>query len=364
MFYVERFNGDNKMFDEKIDYAHFIFLSLNWIFGLLFLWVGIFDTKAVGLFLILISLLLLPPVRAVVFSLTHKKIQMWVRSLCISSLLVVFFMVNNHKQQPLHLEAQSTVLANSIRQHHESTNFLANNSTSIKIKSKKKDTLPEKAVQMQSPNKQQPLHLEAQSTEPENAIRQHHESTNFLANNSTDIQNKSKKKDNLPEKAVQIQSPNTKKANQIKTKDILAKLKNIPVSQYELNKSLYQQLVNFNPSKNEYKKKLSFYSKKVKQQSRNIAKKNIKLTCENIRTNKTFNYSPNWLSANEHCLSKNLKKKMEIALFKKVKKISSKKIEQNWEGYKSLSILNPNKKSYLNKLKHYKNKLKLRTAKI
>ena len=123
MFYVERFKGDNKMFDEKKDYARLIFLSLNWIFGLLFLWVGIFDTKAGGLFIILISLLLLPPVRVVVFSLTHKKIQIWTRSLCISSLFIVFIMVNNQKQQPLHFEAQSTVPANSIKQPHESTNF-------------------------------------------------------------------------------------------------------------------------------------------------------------------------------------------------------------------------------------------------
>jgi len=308
------------MFDKKKYYAYFIFLSLNWIFGLLFLWAGIeafFDTKAGGLSFILISLLLLPPVRVVVFSLTHKEIHMGTRSLYISSLVIVFFMVNSQKQQPLHLEAQSTVPANTIIQHHESTSFFANNSTGIQIKSKKKDNLPEKAVQIQSPNTKQ---------------------ANQIKNNKSD--------------------------REIKSNNILAELKNVPVSQYELNRSLYQQLVNFNPSNNKYKKKLSFYSKKIKQQSRNTSKKNIKLTCENIRTNKPVNYSPNWLSANGHCLSKNLKKKMEIALFKKVRKISSKKFIQNWEGYKSLSILNPNKKSYLNKLEHYKNKLKLRTAKI
>ena len=132
---------------------------------------------------------------------------------------------------------------------------------------------------------------------------------------------------------------------------ILAKLKNIPVSQYEQNRSLYQQLVNFNPEEEKYKKKLSFYSEKIKQQ-----------TCKNIGTNNTFDSSPSWLSANGHCLSENHKKKMEIALLKKVKRISSKKVIQNWEGYKSLSILNPNKKSYLIKLKHYQNKLKVRTA--
>ena len=305
------------MFDFKKDYEYFIFLSLNWIFGLLFLWAGIFDAKAGGLLLILVSLLLIPPVRDKIFSLTDKRIKIWARSLCIFSLLIVFFMVNNPKQQPLHLETQLTIPANTIKPHQENTNLFAKNSTDIQIKSKKKDNLPEKAIQIQSSNTKQ---------------------ANQITKNESD--------------------------SEINTKDILEKLKNISVSQYEQNRSLYQQLVNFNPSENKYKKKLSYYSKKIKQQSRNTAKKNTELTCGNIGTNETLNYSPNWISANEHCLSKNQKKEMELALFKKVKSISSNKIEKNWEGYKSLSILNPNKKYYLNKLKHYENKLKLRTAQI
>ena len=362
MFYVERFKGDNKMFDNKENY---IFLGLNWIFGLLFLVAGIdafFDTKAGGLSFIIISLLLLPPVRVKVFSLTQKEIKMGTRSLYISLLFIsfVFFIATGNERPALDLKAQSTVTANSIKQDHENTNSFANNSTGIQIKSNKKVNLSEKSVQMQSPDKQQPLHLETQSTLPANSIRQDHESTNSFANSSTGIQIKSNNKDNLPEKSAQMQSPDTEQANQInnnksdseiKSNDILAKLKDIPVSQYELNRSLYKQLVNFNPSEDKYKKKLSFYSQKIKQQS-----------CNNIGTNKTFDYSPNWLSANGHCLSENQKKKMEIALFEKVKKISSKKVLQNWEGYKSLSILNPDNKSYLNKLEHYKNKLEVRTA--
>ena len=304
------------MFDKKEYYVHYIFISLNWIFGLLFLWAGFFDTKAGGILIILISLLLLPPVRAVVFSLTHKEIPMWARSLSISSLLVIFLMVNNQKQEPLLLETQLTVPANSISQHHENTNVFANKPISIQIKPEKKETLPEKAVQIQSPNTKQ-------------------------AN----------------------QSRNNKRDSEIKINEILAKLKNIPTSQFELNRNLYQQLVSFNPSENKYKKKLSFYSEKIKQ-SRNTVKKNINQTCENIRTTENIDYSPNWLSENGHCLSENEKKKMEIALFKKVKKIPSKNITQNWEGYKLLSILNPNKKSYLDKLKHYENKLKVRTANL
>ena len=306
---------------KKGNYAHLIFLSLNWIFGLLFLLAGIdafFESRAGGLSFILISLLLLPPVRVLVFSLTHKEIQMGRRSLYITLLVFsfVFFMVNDKKQQPLNLETRSTVPVNSIKQNHENKNIFENNSTGIQTKSQKTDKLPRKVILVQSPN-----------TKEANQIK------------------------------------NNKSNSEIKSNNILEKLKNIPASQYELNRSLYQQLVNFNPDNNKFKKKLSFYSKKIKQQSRNTAKKNAKLMCKNIRINKTVSFSPNWLLDNGHCLSKNLKKKMEIELVKEVKQIPSKKIKQNWKGYKSLSILNPNNKTYLKKLEHYKNKLKLRTAK-
>jgi len=315
---------------------HTLFLSINWIFGLLFLAAGIdafSDTKVGGLLFIIIALLLLPPVRFIAYVITQKEIKLGARSLYISLLFASFvlFIATGKEQRSLDLNAQSTVAANSIKQDHKNTNALANNSTGIQIKSSKKDNLPVKAVQTQST-------LAAKST----TVSQN--SKNVLANNTTAVQIKS-------EKAVQVKSRNTEQANQIKTDEILAKLKNIPVSQYEQNRSLYQQLVNFNPDENKYQKKLSFYSNKIKQQA-----------CENIGRNTTFDSSPSWLTANGHCLSDSQKKNMEIALLKKVKKISSKKVIQNWEGYKSLSILNPNKKSYLNKLKYYKNKLKVRTA--
>ena len=347
------------MFEERKDYGYFIFLVLNWIFGLLFLWAGFFDAKTGGLIIILVSLLLLPPVRNFVFSFTHKKIPLWARSLSITSLLMVFLVVNNQKPQALHLAAQSTVPAN--------TETISNTI------SKMKETLPKKVAELQSLKTQQSLQSDSESTESTKNIKVAHESTKIFTNKSIDIEATSITKINVPEKVAQIEPTNTKQISQIKnnkedsetkTKEILAKLKNIPVSQYELNRNLYQQLVNFNPNKDKYKKKLGFYSKKIEQRSRNTAQKELKLTCENISKNNTFNDSPNWLSANGHCLSKDQKKKMELALFKRVRKISSKNIIKNWEGYKSLSILNPNKKYYLNKMKQYQNKLKLRTAKV
>ena len=189
---------------------HTLFLSINWIFGLLFLAAGIdafSDTKAGGLSFIIISLLLLPPVRFIVHVLTQKEIKTGTRSLYISLLFAsfVFFIATGKERQPLDLKAQSTVAINSIKQTHKNTNALANNSTSTNIKSSKKENLPEKSVQ-------------TRSTLTANSIRQDHDSKNAFTNNSKGMQNKSNPKDNLSEKSVQVQSSNTEQAIQIKTK--------------------------------------------------------------------------------------------------------------------------------------------------
>ncbi|WP_404357039.1 hypothetical protein [Methylotuvimicrobium sp. KM1] len=52
----------------------------------------------------------------------------------------------------------------------------------------------------------------------------------------------------------------------IKTNEILKLLKNIPMSEYEKNKNLYAELVNYNPNETKYKDKLKFYSKKLQEQ--------------------------------------------------------------------------------------------------
>ena len=57
-----------------------------------------------------------------------------------------------------------------------------------------------------------------------------------------------------------------KEIREAETKAILKQLKSIPASEYELNKQLYQQLVNYNPENKQFKQKLSFYSQKLKEQ--------------------------------------------------------------------------------------------------
>ena len=88
-----------------------------------------------------------------------------------------------------------------------------------------------------------------------------------------------------PAKTVvkQVDSQMNEKERETKTIEILAKLKKIPVSQYALNKHLYQQLVNYNPENEKYSAKLKYYSQRLKEQ---IAEKREKDRIEKAKIKK------------------------------------------------------------------------------
>lgn len=69
----------------------YVYLALNWIFGALFLLTGlisIVESPLGGLALILISLLLLPPVRNFAYSKTNKELPVKARGIAIFVLFI------------------------------------------------------------------------------------------------------------------------------------------------------------------------------------------------------------------------------------------------------------------------------------
>jgi len=61
----------------------YMYLALNWIFGVLFLIVGLVsmvEAPLAGLSLVLLSLLLLPPVRRFSYAKTKKEIPIKIRA--------------------------------------------------------------------------------------------------------------------------------------------------------------------------------------------------------------------------------------------------------------------------------------------
>ena len=70
-----------------------VYRALNWAFGILFLLAGslaFIEVPMAGLSLVLVSLLLLPPVRSLVYSISNKALSLKVRGLVILLLLVSF----------------------------------------------------------------------------------------------------------------------------------------------------------------------------------------------------------------------------------------------------------------------------------
>ena len=65
-----------------------------------------------------------------------------------------------------------------------------------------------------------------------------------------------------------------------KTKELLAKLKKVPASEFKENKDLYQQLVNLNPDNKTYQKKFDYYSQQLTQQQEKVRKEQEKLKKE------------------------------------------------------------------------------------
>ena len=79
-----------------------------------------------------------------------------------------------------------------------------------------------------------------------------------------DLHNEAQSKLKAIEKSEEEARKNAERER--KTKEILAKLKNIPASHINRNKILYQELVSYNPDVKKYKDKLDYYSGKVKEQ--------------------------------------------------------------------------------------------------
>jgi len=70
-----------------------VYLALNWVFGVLFLLRGLFsivESPFGGICLIVISALLLPPVRSFAYSKTNKELSVKARAILIFILFIAF----------------------------------------------------------------------------------------------------------------------------------------------------------------------------------------------------------------------------------------------------------------------------------
>lgn len=96
---------------------------------------------------------------------------------------------------------------------------------------------------------------------------------------------------NIDEKKAEKEA-REKAEREAQTKEILAKLKGIPTSQFQKNRDLYQKLVTYYPDNEKYIKKLDFYSAKIKEQQEKEHIKQEKLKKEHEKRIALFGKPP------------------------------------------------------------------------
>lgn len=208
----------------------YLWLTLNWIFGLLFLLLGVvflFDDPKITIPLVAIALLLLPPVRNFVYSKTQKELPFKVRAISIIIFMIVFGIFADQSQD------------------RKEENIKYFNENSSKILSDVRDAIKSKEYH-------KAIFLSAKYLPSGNSeLLKLHQSAKSAAYSALAESRKTEK-----------------------TKKILAELKTIPEKEYKKNRDLYQQLTALHPDSEKYKSKLSYYKAKMAEET--VKKKQVK----------------------------------------------------------------------------------------
>lgn len=241
----------------------YVYLTLNWVFGVLFGLTGLvslIESPLSGLCLIIIAFLLLPPVRNAVYSKTNKKLPVKARAIFIIVLFVALgiFAGQSQDRKTAEIAAQKAQKQAelSAKMRQENIDFFNNNRE--QIISSLLTALSEKNYQ--------------------SVISQ---SNKYLVTNDVELNSiHVKAKKALDEIKRAEKEANEKAQREAKTKKILAKLKTVPASEYKENKELYQQLMSLDPDNSSYKEKFEHYSKKLKDQIEKERQEQAKLKKE------------------------------------------------------------------------------------
>lgn len=204
-----------------------IYLVLNWVFGILFLLVGlvsIIETFLVAICFLVISALLIPPIKNFIQLKINKEILTKTKIISIFILLII-----------------SGVFISQYQDKKE-----------LKILEKQK----QEKIDYFNSNRQEIISLikEMFVTKSYKAVVS--ESNKYLVLGDQEIKQINSKAKNKLKDIQKIE----------KTKNFLAELKSVPAKEYEKNKNLYQQLSDMHPNDEKYKSKLKFYTAKINEE--------------------------------------------------------------------------------------------------
>ncbi|MBT8084969.1 MAG: hypothetical protein KJN72_07080 [Woeseia sp.] len=191
----------------------------------------------IALILIVIASLLLPPIRKYVYSKTKFELPIKARAIVIASLCLILGAMSGYqhyeKNKAQELAAKQ---AKEVAERIE------------KVKQDKIDNFNENREQIIS------------------SIRYAFNAKNYQAVLNLANEHSLSGDRELEEWNARAKVAQKLVKEKMETNRILAKLKTVPASGYVTNRNLYQQLVNYNPNNEGYRKKLSYYTKKVDEQ--------------------------------------------------------------------------------------------------
>ena len=224
----------------------YVYLTLNWVFGVLLGLSGLLlltESPLAGICLATISLLLMPPVRSFVFTKTNKEIPFKLRAISIFVLFIAsgIFVGQSDQKKATELEVhKAEEQAQKIAKARQD-NIDYFNSHKEEILASASSALSEKNYQV--------------------VVSQ---TSKYLLANDDDLNEiHGLAKSALDEIKKAEKEAKEKSQREAKTKELVAKLKTVPGSEFPENKNLYQQLVKLNPDNTSYQQKLDFYSQKL-----------------------------------------------------------------------------------------------------
>lgn len=249
----------------------YVYLTLNWLFGVLFGLAGLItliESPLGGFCLVAISLLLLPPVKNIVYEKTKKELPFKARAVSIFVLVIAFGIFAGQSQEKRAAELAAQKVEEKAQKAAEARQDKIDyfNSHREEIISSASSAISEKNYKLAL--NQTEKYLPAKNAE------------------LNEIYNQAKKSLDKIERAER--EAKEKLQREAKTKELVAKLKTVPAYKFKKNKDLYQQLVKLNPLEAEYKQKFDHYSRKLtekldkEKKRKKSVKKKEKLVLQNL----------------------------------------------------------------------------------
>jgi hypothetical protein len=216
----------------------YLYLALNWLFGIIFLLLTLLTLPSSilgGLCLLVVSFMLLPPVRNYAYSKIKKEIPVEKRAIAITILIVLFFVfvVQAQREQERLVEAEKA----------------------------------EKRAEQAAQAKQEKIkYFQANRDSIISSLQ-----TDFKEGNFGSVVEKSGEylltdDPQVTELHTQAQAEIAAIEKEQRTNELLTELKSLPVEEYEKNLRLYEELLELHPNDEQYMNKVDFYQDKIDQE--------------------------------------------------------------------------------------------------